>query len=307
MKIYLNSAKENWVVDRFREEWYKYNSSISTKIIRNSDIVWIISPWTWKKINKKILSKKKVICSIYHLDEDKFDEKQLDEFNLRDEYVDFYHVISENTKKQIKKLTNKPIVSIPFWVNQEIWKDIYEKDILREKYKLDLDSYLIGSFQRDTEGKDLISPKLSKGPDQFIKIIKEYKEKNKKIGVILAGKRRNFIIENLERLDIPFNYFEMVDFKELNELYNCLDLYIVSSRYEGGPQAVMECAITRTPIISTDVGVASEILHPNSIFSMNSFMNAKPNTDYAYEKVQKYLIPNGFENFRKIINQVYEN
>tara|TARA_B100000131_G_scaffold275339_1_gene277882 strand:+ start:1222 stop:2145 length:924 start_codon:yes stop_codon:yes gene_type:complete len=307
MKIHLNSAKENWVVDRFREEWYKYNSSISTKIIRNSDIVWIISPWTWKKINKKILSKKKVICSIYHLDEDKFDEKQLDEFNLRDEYVDFYHVISENTKKQIKKLTNKPIVSIPFWVNQEIWKDINEKDILREKYKLDLDSYLIGSFQRDTEGKDLISPKLSKGPDQFIKIIKEYKEKNKKIGVILAGKRRNFIIENLERLDIPFNYFEMVDFKELNELYNCLDLYIVSSRYEGGPQAVMECAITRTPIISTDVGVASEILHPNSIFSMNSFMNAKPNTDYAYEKVQKYLIPNGFENFRKIINQVYEN
>ena len=307
MKIYLNSAKENWVVDRFREEWYKYNSSISTKIIRNSDIVWIISPWTWKKINKKILSKKKVICSIYHLDEDKFDEKQLDEFNLRDEYVDFYHVISENTKKQIKKLTNKPIVSIPFWVNQEIWKDINEKDILREKYKLDLDSYLIGSFQRDTEGKDLISPKLSKGPDQFIKIIKEYKEKNKKIGVILAGKRRNFIIENLEKLDIPFNYFEMVDFKELNELYNCLDLYIVSSRYEGGPQAVMECAITRTPIISTDVGVASEILHPNSIFSMNSFMNAKPNTDYAYEKVQKYLIPNGFENFRKIINQVYEN
>ena len=307
MKIHLNSAKENWVVDRFREEWYKYNSSISTKIIRNSDIVWIISPWTWKKINKKILSKKKVICSIYHLDEDKFDEKQLDEFNLRDEYVDFYHVISENTKKQIKKLTNKPIVSIPFWVNQEIWKDINEKDILREKYKLDLDSYLIGSFQRDTEGKDLISPKLSKGPDQFIKIIKEYKEKNKKIGVILAGKRRNFIIENLKRLDIPFNYFEMVDFKELNELYNCLDLYIVSSRYEGGPQAVMECAITRTPIISTDVGVASEILHPNSIFSMNSFMNAKPNTDYAYEKVQKYLIPNGFENFRKIINQVYEN
>ncbi len=307
MKIHLNSAKENWVVDRFREEWYKYNSSISTKIIRNSDIVWIISPWTWKKINKKILSKKKVICSIYHLDEDKFDEKQLDEFNLRDEYVDFYHVISENTKKQIKKLTNKPIVSIPFWVNQEIWKDINEKDILREKYKLDLDSYLIGSFQRDTEGKDLISPKLSKGPDQFIKIIKEYKEKNKKIGVILAGKRRNFIIENLERLDIPFNYFEMVDFKELNELYNCLDLYIVSSRYEGGPQAVMECAITRTPIISTDVGVASEILHPNSIFSMNSFMNAKPNIDYAYEKVQKYLIPNGFENFRKIINQVYEN
>ena len=33
----------------------------------------------------------------------------------------------------------------------------------------------------------------------------------------------------------------------------------------------MECAITKTPIISTDVGVASEILSPSSIFDMANF------------------------------------
>ena len=54
----------------------------------------------------------------------------------------------------------------------------------------------------------------------------------------------------------------MVSFKELNELYNLLNLYVVSSRYEGGPQAIMECALIKTPIISTDVGIASEILSP---------------------------------------------
>ena len=34
----------------------------------------------------------------------------------------------------------------------------------------------------------------------------------------------------------------MCDFKTLNELMNCLDLYIVASRVEGGPRAINECS-----------------------------------------------------------------
>ena len=47
-----------------------------------------------------------------------------------------------------------------------------EKKELRSKYNIDQESYLVGSFQRDTEGADLKSPKLSKGPDRFITIVK---------------------------------------------------------------------------------------------------------------------------------------
>ena len=36
-----------------------------------------------------------------------------------------------------------------------------------------LDKKLIGSFQRDTEGYDLKTPKLSKGPDIFCDIVEE--------------------------------------------------------------------------------------------------------------------------------------
>ena len=96
-------------------------------------------------------------------------------------------------------------------------------------------NFYIGSFQRDTEGSDLVSPKLSKGPDIFLEVIKHYKQKNKYIEVVLTGKRRNYIIQKLEENNIKFSYFEMVDFKTLNELYNCLNLYVVSSRVEGGP------------------------------------------------------------------------
>ena len=50
MKVYLNSPKENWIVDRFVKEWKKYNKQNSTNFIKTADIVWIISPWTYKKL-----------------------------------------------------------------------------------------------------------------------------------------------------------------------------------------------------------------------------------------------------------------
>ena len=79
MNIYLNKAGENWIVDRFYSEWNDFNSSLVTKFIFNSDIIWLIAPWTWKKINRKNYLKK-VVCTIHHIDESKFDEKQKKNF-----------------------------------------------------------------------------------------------------------------------------------------------------------------------------------------------------------------------------------
>ena len=90
----------------------------------------------------------------------------------------------------------------------------------------------------------------------------------------------------------------MANFSKMNELYNCLNLYIVSSRIEGGPQAIVECGLTKTPIISTDVGIAKEILSSESIFDMNNFLQAKPNTEHAFKNSKKLTIPKGFEEFK---------
>ena len=305
-KVYLNNANENWILDRLRSEWYLYNKSVSTKFIRFSDVIWICSPWTWTKIPKKYLETKKVICSIYHIDETKFTDKDLKEFNERDRFVDFYHVISENTKKQLLKFTDKKIISIPFWADSDIWRPLENKKIIRQELGLPEDLFVIGSFQRDTEGSDFISPKLSKGPDRFIKIVKKISTK-KEVFVLLSGKRRSYVINELEKQGVKYKYFEMADNNLLNKLYNCLDLYIVASRVEGGPQAIIECALSLTPIISTDVGVAKEILSTKSIFSMENFLNAKPDTEYAYKKAIKYKIPEGFRDYLKMLGLDNEN
>ncbi len=300
-KVYLNKANENWILDRLRAEWYTYNSKISSKTINSAETIWICSPWTWKKLNQNKLRKKKVICSIYHIDEEKFDNTDLIEFNERDEFVDFYHVISNHTKDQLRKFTAKEIVSIPFWADPNIWFPILDQPSIREEFNIPTSAYLIGSFQRDTEGYDLTSPKLSKGPDRFIEIVSKIKT-DRPVHVLLSGKRRNYVINELDKINIPYSYFEMVDTQSLNKLYNCLDLYIVSSRVEGGPQAIVECAMSKTPIISTNVGVAPEILSPKSIFSMDNFQNAVPDIDFAYQQSKQFHIPVGFEKFKKMID-----
>ena len=60
MKIYINDVNEDWIVDRFRKEFYQYNQNIVTTDISKADIIWVISPWTWRKVPKRFLSKKKL-------------------------------------------------------------------------------------------------------------------------------------------------------------------------------------------------------------------------------------------------------
>ena len=91
----------------------------------------------------------------------------------------------------------------------------------------------------------------------------------------------------------------MPELDVINKLYIGLDLYIVGSRYEGGPQALLECAITNTPIISTDAGMAREVLSEESIYNSASVL-VSPNTEEANLKVQKYIIPVWFDKYREM-------
>ena len=306
MKIFISNLNESWIIDRMKEEFSNFNPKIVTDNIKNSDIIWIIAPWMWKKIPKKYLKAKTVVCSIHHLEEKDFKGSALKDFYNRDKYVNYYHTISNKSKEEIRKLTPKKIVSIPFWINENIFFSLQDKSNLRSKYNLPKESLIIGSFQRDTEGKDLKSPKLIKGPDQFVEIVKSFSKRNKNLLVLLAGYRRQYLIKKLEEENIDYKYIELVDFEILNELYNCLDLYVVSSRVEGGPQAILECGITKTPLISTDVGIATEILSSESIFNMDNFEQAKPNIKVAYDNSIKYSLEDGMKKYQNMFEDIFK-
>ncbi len=307
LNIYINKLNENWIVDRQRQEFISHNKTLTTSLVSRSNLIWIIAPWTWKKINKKFLENRKVICTIHHIDESKFQDEK-NNFFERDKFVNLYHVTSIKTMEQLKKITNKEILYEPYWINPENWFEIENKENLRSQFKIDDSVFTIGSFQRDSEGHNPNLPKLSKGPDRLVKIIQHYKEiKDNKILVILSGKRRDFLINELDKLSINYLYKEMVDLKTVNELYNILNLYIVSSRFEGGPQSVLECAITKTPIISTDVGLASSVLSSSSIFDMDNYKIAVPDTDYAYKRVEDFKLINSMPRYIKMLEYAFES
>ncbi len=274
--------EEKWVSKKIIECWMKYNTDKYTNDIKNATKIWLFNHYLYKKVPKTNLP---IITTIHHLDEKKFNQKEWDEI---DKITSFYHSISSKTTQSLKKHTNKKIIELPMPLDPNENSFIYDKKSLREKWGFK-DEFLIGSFQRDTE-KDNKTPKLEKGPDIFLKLLDNFKNPT----VILTGYNRQYIIDGLDKKNIKYLYKENLNDKEINELYNILDLYIVSSRVEGGPRAIFECALCKTPIVSTDVGIANKILDSKSIYDFNnlgSFNSAKPDITTAYKNALLYLAP----------------
>ena len=269
-----------------------------TKDAKESNCIWYLAPWNKRHVPGnftttdwfKKLENTRVISTQHHVDEEKMVQLK-DQFNFMQKFTNKYHAICKKTQQSMTKyFSNTPIYEKKLWVDGSVFKiieDIEEKKRIKLDFEFDVDSYLIGSFQKDTEGKTNL-PKLSKGPDIFLNIVKEFNSLHKNIVVVLTGTRRNYLINELEKNNIKYKYFDMISLEEMNKLYNCLDLYIVASRCEGGPRSVFECGLTKTPIISTDVGIASELLNNKSIYNVNnweSYIDAEPDVEYNYNKV----------------------
>lgn len=299
MKIYVLAPKEDWICDRFVKEWSQDNTDITTDNIHDADIIWLLADWCWNQISPHILRSKIVVATVHHLVPSKMTHRARKEFAERDEYIDLYHVPNVHTRLQILELTEKSKCTIPFWANQKIWKRTNDKKTLRKKYGIDEDAYIVGSFQRDTEGSDLVTPKYEKGPDLLADYLEKIKSDN--LHVLLSGWRRQYIIKRIEDAGINYTYIQLPPQHVINELYQTLDLYPVTARYEGGPQSLVECGMLNVPVVSRDVGIASVVLPKEAINDDVSL--ATP----AVPNVAELLLPLGYDKFREMFYNLYSS
>ena len=65
--LYYSGTNED--ILNFYNEWYKMNKIISTKTIKYSRIIWLLSWDSYKKIPRKYLKSRKIICQVENLDE----------------------------------------------------------------------------------------------------------------------------------------------------------------------------------------------------------------------------------------------
>jgi glycosyltransferase involved in cell wall biosynthesis len=300
MKVYTLRANENWFCDRFFKEWEQHAKEYCTPFMEDCDVIWLLPSWQWRRIPQRYLESKKVVASVHHIVPEKFNKN---DFMARDRFVDCYHVPCQQTKDNINAYTSKPIKVVGYWLNSEVWSPISVRES-RGSLGLNHEDYIVGSFQRDTEGSDLITPKLEKGPDLFVEYLKKIKKPN--LHVLLGGWRRQYVISRLEEEGINYTYIELASLETLKKMYASLDLYLVSSRYEGGPQALLEAPAMYVPIISTDVGMASDILSKKCIIDVTKETYTPSNHDVveSYDGAHKFEIKKHIKNYVKLFEEV---
>jgi glycosyltransferase involved in cell wall biosynthesis len=122
-------------------------------------------------------------------------------------------------------------------------------------------AFAVGSFVKDGVGLgDGAEPKLVKGPDVLVATLERARADAPELFVVLTGPARGYVVGELQRLGIPHVHVQLASRDGLAQAYHALDVHVVASRQEGGPKSVLEAMAAGTPIVSTRVGQAAELV-----------------------------------------------
>lgn len=265
MKLMMEPPGEDWVCDRIINEFWDASRHAYERVKDSvtAECLWHYAKWVANRCQNDPCGQpghKPTITSVHHI----VPGKQLD-VSYFDAITDIYHVPNEITARQLRGCTRKPDVIrvVPYWTPK-----IMENHYTPPHASICDGKVVVGSFQRDTEGASMggrLQPKLEKGPDILARVINSFA-----IGDIVAfigGWRRDWIREAIkEHSVVPTEKWPYNDVPALyGRLMHEKGTYLVTSRFEGGPQAILEASSQGCPILSTDVGMASMVLHPSCI------------------------------------------
>lgn len=152
---------------------------------------------------------------------------------------------------------------IPIGINTDFFpfRTMEQKRIARDELGIPQSAFVIGSFQKDGVGwGDGMEPKLIKGPDVFVSTLKLLKKDIPELYVLLSGPARGYVKKGLEETSIPYKHVYLQSYPDVAKLFQALDLYLVSSRQEGGPKAILESMSSGVPLVTTRVGQAMDLV-----------------------------------------------
>ena len=295
----------------------KFINSITHYGIFNSVIHYgSINTFITNKNKVKLPSKtNKLVLTCYHFTDDDRRIKLIKAFQNK---VKFFHTASSLTKGELFKngIDENKISVIPLGINTDRFYK-FKNDIIiktKKEFNIPRDSIVIGSFQKDGNGwGEGNSPKLIKGPDIFCDVV-EGLSKKYKIFILLTGPARGYVKNRLKEKGIPYfhNYLKSID--NLPLYYNLLDLYIVTSRIEGGPKSILESMACGVPVVSTRVGMAIDVIQNNNngiLVDVEDVKGLIESSDFVLQNanLRQKLILNGFSTVNKydykIISEKY--
>jgi glycosyltransferase involved in cell wall biosynthesis len=139
------------------------------------------------------------------------------------------------------------------------------------------DAFVVGSFQKDGNGwGDGFEPKLIKGPDIFLRAIDGVRDRIPGLMVLLTGPARGYVKRGLEQMHVPYKHVNLERYQDVAACYHAIDAYVVASRQEGGPKAILESMASGVPLVTTRVGQAIDLVQ----HGVNAWMSAPEDANH---------------------------
>lgn len=202
-----------------------------------------------------------VILTWFHVEPD---DERVQHIPKLNKIVSAVHVACEATKRDLiaHGFDAEKIIVIPLGIdlNAFVPGDAEKKATMRKKLNISQDAVVVGSFQKDGDGwGEGMVPKKVKGPDVFCDTVARL-AKEKPIHVLLTGPARGYVKRRLDDAGIPYTHTYLKEYLDVVDYFHALDMYIIASRVEGGPKAILEAWACGVPLISTRMGMPADIL-----------------------------------------------
>jgi glycosyltransferase involved in cell wall biosynthesis len=152
---------------------------------------------------------------------------------------------------------------IPIGIDADVFALRSASDVAAARRALGIPraAFVVGSFQKDGVGwGEGLEPKLIKGPDVLLSTLERLRRLIPELVVLVTGPARGYVRAGLERLGIPHRHVLLPDIDAVAQVYDAIDVCLVTSRDEGGPRAVLEAMAKGVPLVTTRVGQAIDLV-----------------------------------------------
>lgn len=183
-------------------------------------------------------------------------------------------VIIKNLNK-IKLFIHKKFIDMNIAISEAIYKDCLNNNILKSiKIYNGINTKNFIIKEKKTKNKDILNiiniariTYYKKGQDILIKALKECKNKGMNFVCSFVGGVYEYDVESFEYLkDLvgELNLTEEINFlgnrDGIPELLAKSDLFILPSRYEGLPIALLEAMTAKVPVIASDISGSNDLI-----------------------------------------------
>lgn len=220
-------------------------------LLNTVDVVHFLNQWEVKNI--AVPANLPTITSITHVTNAEEWEDQIVPLTEANAVV----VIAEEWKAFLhaKGVPPEHIYLFNIGVDTAVFYPFHNKVAARKRLGIRSNTCLIGysaKFSSNNGGR--------KGVEIFLDALKITADAGHNFGVLITGPGWDAAVEQIENYGIEVYYHPFLPDKLMPILYNALDLYVVTSRIEGGPAPLIESMACGIPVVTTPVGIVREYI-----------------------------------------------